>query len=331
MNGSIDGGGAAAGLPGDHFPHQPVLYHEVLEALAPVSGGIYLDGTLGAGGHAEGILLESLPQGRLLGLDLDPEALSIARRRLSRFQDRTVIRLSSYRQAPGILQEIGWGTVDGILLDLGISSMQVDRPERGFSFKDEGPLDMRFNQEIGTTAADLVNGLSEDELARIIWEFGEERYSRRIARAIVEARPIQTTRVLAELIEKTIPEFSSKIHPATRTFQALRIATNAELEVLSSALPGLVNCLSPGGRIAVISFHSLEDRIVKNFFKEESKDCICPPEQPVCTCNHVASLKVLTRKPVRPTEREINNNPRASSARLRVAERLSGSKQEPGK
>jgi len=323
MNDSIDGGGAAAGLAGEHFPHQPVLYQEVLEALAPLSGGYYLDGTLGAGGHAEGILLGSAPQGRLLGLDLDPSALSIARKRLSRFSDRAIIHLSSYQQAPDILQEISWGSVDGILLDLGISSMQIDRPERGFSFRDEGPLDMRFNQEAGSTAADLVNRLSEEELARIIWKFGEERYSRRIARAIVKSRPIQTTRALAQLIEKAVPGHSSKIHPATRTFQALRIATNAELEVLALSLPGLVNCLSPGGRIAVISFHSLEDRIVKNFFRQESRDCICPPEQPVCTCNHVASLKILTGKPVRPTEREITENPRSSSARLRVAEKRS--------
>jgi 16S rRNA (cytosine1402-N4)-methyltransferase len=326
MNDSIDGGEAAAGLPGDHFPHQPVLYHEVLEALAPVSGRSYLDGTLGAGGHAEGILLDSAPRGRLLGLDLDPEALAIARQRLAGFADRTIVRLASCQQAPDILQEIGWGSVDGIILDLGISSMQLDRPERGFSFRDEGPLDMRFNQEAGKTAADLVNKLSEEELARIIWKYGEERYSRRIARAIVEARPIQTTKALAELVQKTIPGYSSKIHPATRTFQALRIATNAELEVLSSALPGLVHCLSPGGRIAVISFHSLEDRIVKNFFKEESKDCICPPEQPICTCNHVASLNILTGKPVRPKAQEIKSNPRSSSAKLRVAERLSEKK-----
>lgn len=331
MNDSIDGGETAASAAGEPIPHRPVLYQEVLDALAPKSGGNYLDGTLGAGGHAEGILSISSPQGRLLGLDLDPEALAIARQRLFSFQDRVVIHPSSYQQAPDILQEIGWQAVDGILLDLGVSSMQVDRPERGFSFKGEGPLDMRFNQTIGTTAADLVNKLSEEELANIIWQYGEERYSRRIARAIVKTRPIHTTEALAALITKAVPQYSSHIHPATRTFQALRIATNKELETLSAALPLLIDCLTPGGRIAVISFHSLEDRIIKNFFKRESKDCICPPEQPVCTCGHSASLKILTKKPVRPTEKEIKDNPRASSAKLRVAERISKIERPAGK
>ena len=326
MNDSIDGGEPIAGLSGERFPHQPVLYQEVLDALAPMSGGVYLDGTIGAGGHAEGLLKASAPQGRLLGLDLDPEALTIARQRLSNFQERAVIRLSSYQKAPEILREIGWQAVNGILLDLGISSMQIDRPERGFSFREDGPLDMRFNQKDGLTAADLVNRLSEEELADIIWKFGEDRYSRRIARTIIQTRPIQTTSKLAEVIKNAVPRSTSHIHPATRTFQALRIATNKELETLSSALSGLIGCLSPGGRIAVISFHSLEDRIIKNFFRRESKDCICPPGQPVCTCEHIASLKILTKKPVRPTEQETQSNPRASSAKLRVAEKLSNPK-----
>ncbi len=322
MNGTIDGGDSVAGTASGHFPHQPVLYQEVLDALVPKSGENYLDGTLGAGGHAEGILISSAPRGRLLGLDLDPEALAIARHRLFNFQDRTIIRLSSFLQAPDILLEIGWQSVDGIILDLGVSSMQVDRSDRGFSFMDDGPLDMRFNQQVGASAADLVNTLSEEELAEVIWKYGEERYSRRIARTIVEKRPIHTTRALAQLIEEAIPKYYGYIHPATRTFQALRIATNQELETLSSALPGMVKCLKPGGRIAVISFHSLEDRITKRFFRRESKDCICPPEQPVCTCGHIASLKILTKKPVRPTEKEIKENPRSSSSRMRVAEKL---------
>ena len=291
--------------------------------LAPESGEVYLDGTLGAGGHAEGILKASAPRGRLLGLDLDPEALAIARQRLLDFQERSIIKQASYLSAADILAEIGWEKVNGIVLDLGVSSMQIDRPGRGFSFLGEGPLDMRFNQDSGRNAADLVNNLGEEELANLIYQYGEERFSRRIARAIVASRPIHTTQDLAALIKKAVPGYESHIHPATRTFQALRIATNKELETLSEALPRLADCLAPAGRIAIISFHSLEDRIVKRFFKLESQDCICPPEQPVCTCGHTASLKVLTKKPVRATEQEIQQNPRSRSAKLRVAEKLS--------
>ena len=323
MNTSEHGGGTVTSHSGDQFPHQPVLYQEVLDALAPRSGSSYLDGTVGAGGHAEGILLASAPQGRLLGLDLDPEALAISRQRLFAFQARVAIRQASYRDAATVLREIGWGPVDGILLDLGVSSMQVDRPERGFSFRESGPLDMRFNPAGGATAADLVNLLDEKSLADLIYEFGEERYSRRIARAIVAARPFQTTGKLAEVIEKAVPGgYDPHIHPATRTFQALRIATNQELETISEALPALTNSLAPGGRIAIISFHSLEDRLVKQFFRQESRDCICPPEQPVCTCEHTATLKVLTRKPIVASEQEINGNPRSRSAKLRVAEKI---------
>ena len=321
MNDAIHGEGTNTGSASGHFPHQPVLYHEVLDALAPRPGKEYLDGTLGAAGHAEGILKASAPDGRLLGLDLDLEALTIAHQRLIAYEDRTIIRQASYHQAPLILRDIGWGKLAGILLDLGVSSMQIDRPERGFSFMEAGPLDMRFNQEKGPTAADLVNNLSEEALAEIIWEFGDERYSRRIARAIVAARPITTTQDLASVIKAAVPGYTSRIDPATRTFQALRIATNQELETLSASLPKLVDCLEPGGRIAVISFHSLEDRIVKVFFKKESKDCICPPEQPVCTCGHKASLKILTKKPIRASEEEVKSNPRSRSARLRIAEK----------
>ena len=322
MNGSNTGGGSIIGGPGDRVPHQPVLYHQVLEALAPVSGSDYLDGTLGAGGHAEGILQASAPQGRLLGLDLDPEALAIARQRLLIFGHRVILQQASYLLTPQILQDIGWLHVQGILLDLGVSSMQIDRPGRGFSFIQDGPLDMRFDQGSGLTATDLINSLSEEDLANILHDFGEERFANRIAKAIVTARPIETTSALAALIQKSVPFYAQGIHPATRTFQALRIATNQELETLALALPALVQCLAPGGRIAVISFHSLEDRIVKQFFKKESSDCICPPEQPVCTCNHTASIKVLTKKPIRPDEQEIQDNPRARSARLRVAEKI---------
>jgi 16S rRNA (cytosine1402-N4)-methyltransferase len=323
VNASEHGGGAIASNPGDHFPHQPVLYQEVLDALAPRSGKSYLDGTVGAGGHAEGILLASAPQGRLLGLDLDPKALAISRQRLLPFQGRAILRQASYRDAATVLREIGWGSVDGILLDLGVSSMQVDQAERGFSFRESGPLDMRFNPNGETTAADLVNLLDEKSLADLIYEFGEERYSRRIARAIVAARPFQTTGKLAETIQKAVPRgYDPHIHPATRTFQALRIGTNREMETISQALPALTGCLASGGKIAIISFHSLEDRLVKHFFRQESKDCICPPNQPVCTCDHVASLKVLTRKPLTASEQEIIRNPRSRSAKLRIAEKI---------
>jgi 16S rRNA (cytosine1402-N4)-methyltransferase len=322
MKGKNHGEGAVAGSPGDHFPHQPVLYHEVLDALAPKPGKDYLDGTLGAAGHAEGILKASAPNGRLLGLDLDLEALAIARQRLFDFSDRTVIRQASYHQASEILNEIGWQKVDGILLDLGVSSMQIDRPSRGFSFMEEGPLDMRFDQSGGASAADLVNNLNEAALADIIWKFGDERYARRIARAIVASRPITTTQDLVAVVQGAVPGYSSQIHPATRTFQALRIATNRELEILSTSLPRLLDCLEIGGRIAIISFHSLEDRIVKRYFKKESRDCICPPKQPVCTCGHAASLRMITKKPIWASDEEINNNPRSRSARLRIAEKI---------
>jgi 16S rRNA (cytosine1402-N4)-methyltransferase len=323
MNDTNHGEGAVAGSPGDQFPHQPVLYHEVLDALAPEPGKNYLDGTLGAAGHAEGILNATTPDGSLLGLDLDPEALAIARHRLLAFGDRAIIRQASYEIAPEILAEIGWHKVNGILLDLGVSSMQIDRPSRGFSFMEEGPLDMRFDQEAGKTAADLVNTLSEEALANIIWKFGDERYSRRIARALVSERPIHTTQDLVAIVQKAVPGYSSQIHPATRTFQALRIATNRELETLANALPGLIICLEPGARIAVISFHSLEDRIVKQTFKKESRDCICPPEQPVCTCGHQASLNILTKKPITASKKEVQENPRSRSAKLRIAEKKS--------
>ncbi len=219
------------------------------------------------------------------------------------------------------LREIGWNGVDGILLDLGLSSMQLDTPERGFSFQQDAPLDMRFDPASPTTAADLVNNLPQDELADLIYRNGEERASRRIARAIVKARPLQTTRQLAAVIETVLPR-KGRIHPATQTFQALRIAVNQELERVENVLPQAVAALKSGGRLAIISFHSLEDRIVKEYFRRESRDCICPPRQPVCTCGHKATLKEITRKPITPGEAEIAANPRARSAKLRIAEKL---------
>lgn len=307
--------------PAESLPHQSVLYQPIIHALHPQSPGFYVDGTLGAGGHARGILEASSPAGKLLGLDLDPRALEIARQHLQAFGSRAIIRQASYTTLQDQLWELGWTAVQGIVLDLGVSSMQLDQAERGFSFQKDGPLDMRFSPQQTTTAAYLVNHLPEDELAEIIWRFGEEQQSRRIARAIVLARPLQTTLQLAEVIRKAIGG-RGRLHPATLTFQALRIAVNAELQSIAQVLPQAVDALAQGGRLAVISFHSLEDRLVKQFFRRESRDCICPPQQPVCTCDHRARIIEIVRHPITAAEEEIQQNPRARSARLRVIEKV---------
>jgi 16S rRNA (cytosine1402-N4)-methyltransferase len=281
-----------------------------------------VDGTLGAGGHARGILEESRPDGLLLGMDVDPEALAIARIYLQPFLDRAILVRASFADLGEQLDLVGWESVSAILLDLGLSSMQLGSAERGFSFQIDAPLDMRFDPRSPTTADDLVNRLPERELADMIFKYGEERRSRQIARAIVQARPIHTTGRLAEVVASAAPRTTPGIHPATRTFQSLRIAVNRELEAIEAVLPQAVARLAPGGRLAVISFHSLEDRIVKGFFRQESTDCICPPRQPVCTCGHLATIAEVTRHPVRPTQAEIRSNPRSRSAKLRVAEKL---------
>lgn len=304
------------------LPHQSVLYHEIINNLTPKPDGRYIDATLGAGGHAWGILDASKPGGKLLGLDVDPQALAIASQRLSDFSDRIFIRKNSYLSMQEETQQLGWDHVDGIVMDLGVSSMQLDTPERGFSFRSDGPLDMRFGDNTTISAAELINTASEAELAEIIWRYGEERFSRKIAKAIFHQRPLHTTRELAELIEKNVPAQRAGPHPATRTFQAIRIAVNEELKAVESCIPIAISLLNPGGRLAIITFHSLEDRIVKHQYRFESMDCICPPQQPVCTCNHKARIKVITKKPVEPSEDEIKINPRARSAKLRIAERL---------
>jgi 16S rRNA (cytosine1402-N4)-methyltransferase len=302
--------------------HVSVLYNEVLYALQPKPGGTYVDCTLGAGGHAYGILEASSPDGKLLGLDLDPHALEIAEGRLSRFGERVNLVQASFVTLVRQLAALGWKTVNGVLLDLGVSSMQLDIPERGFSFRSDAPLDMRFDPQGNTTAADLVNTLSEADLAEMIYRFGEEQGSRRVARAIVAARPIHTTGQLAAVVAKATRGGKSGIHPATRTFQALRIAVNRELDVIEQVLPEAISVLEPGGRLAVISFHSLEDRIVKQFFRNASRDCLCPPKQPICTCGHTAQVKEITRKPIVPSQSESQQNPRARSSKLRVVEKL---------
>jgi 16S rRNA (cytosine1402-N4)-methyltransferase len=303
--------------------HQAVLLQEVIEALQPHPGGIYLDATVGAGGHATALLQASTPDGQLFGLDQDKSALEIAERQLAQFGHRVHLFHANFDRLAQAAETHQIPKADGILLDLGVSSMQLDQPERGFSFQADGPLDMRMDATTGPTAADLVNRLPEDELANLIYRYGEERQSRRIARAIVKARPIERTIELARIVAKASGSGQSsraKIHPATRTFQALRIATNDELGALERALPQALESLKPGGRLAVISFHSLEDRIVKNYFKQESQDCICPPEQPVCTCRHKAIIDIITKRPITASLDEIDANPRARSAKLRVVE-----------
>ncbi len=307
-------------LPGAAF-HQPVMVEEVVRALQVHDGGRYVDATVGTGGHAQAIL-EAAPRVRLLGLDVDPDALALARERLAPYGDRVVLRRASYTRLPTELARLGWEEVDGIVADLGVSSLQLDRPDRGFSFREAGPLDMRFDPEAPVTAAQLVNTLTEEALAEIFWKYGEERYARRIARAIVRARPLHTTRELADLVARVVPFQRPGFHPATRVFQALRIAVNRELENLERFLPLAIEALKPGGRLAVIAFHSLEDRIVKHVFKEEARGCVCPPSVPVCQCGRTPRVRIVKPFPMRPSEEEVRRNPRARSARLRVVERL---------
>jgi 16S rRNA (cytosine1402-N4)-methyltransferase len=302
--------------------HIPVLYQAVLDLLRPVSGGHYIDGTLGAGGHTRGILLDSSPDGLVAGFDRDPRALDLAKRNLAEFGDRVIYIKDSYKNFHSYLNNLNWHNVDGILLDLGISSMQLDIPERGFSFRYDGPLDMRFDPDQPLTAADLVNESTRDELIDILFTYGEEKLARKIADAIIANRPLVSTKDLAQTVQKVARNPKSKIHPATRTFQALRIAVNQELDALKAFLPEALESLNSGGRLAIIAFHSLEDRIVKQFFRLESRDCICPPDVPICVCGHKARIKELTRRPIQPEEAEIDRNPRARSAKMRVAEKI---------
>ena len=306
--------------------HVPVLLTEVLAALAPRDGGRYLDATFGGGGHASAILEASSPDGRLLGLDRDPAAIERGRARLSAFGERHRLVRTAFDRLDEAARAAGFEAFDGILFDLGFSSDQLDDPARGLSFRGDGPLDMRLDPDQPETASDLVNRLEVDALANLIYRFGEEPASRRIARAIVDARPVEGTAQLAELIARAAgsrPQRGRRhIHPATRTFQALRIAVNDELGLLERGLDKALALLAPGGRIAVISFHSLEDRIVKRRFQDGARACICPPELPICACSGRARLRLLGRKPTEPGDVELGMNPRARSARLRAAERL---------
>jgi 16S rRNA (cytosine1402-N4)-methyltransferase len=302
--------------------HKPVLLNEVVEALRPQPGKRYVDCTLGTGGHAEAILTKILPGGQLLGMDADPKAIEIAKDRLFDYAENTILVNDNFLSLETICRENRFLPVQGILFDLGLSSAQLDDSERGFSFQQYGPLDMRFDPTQQFTAADMVNTFPEERLSEMIKTYGEERYSKRIARHIVNSRPVNNTLQLVAAIEKATGGYRSKIHPATRTFMALRIFVNHELENLSAALKQTINCLDRGGRLVVISYHSLEDRIVKQFMLTESKGCLCPPTIPVCQCGHEASLKIITRKIITPSVFEIKSNPRSRSAKLRVAERL---------
>jgi len=301
--------------------HIPVMVHEALAALAVQPGGRYIDCTLGAGGHTAAILKKSSPGGQVLGLDADPEALERARARLGDYKDSILLVNENFVNLQSTCIKYDFFPVHGILFDLGLSSIQLAEGGRGFSFQQDAPLDMRYNPADRVTAADVVNTYSEAELAHIIKLYGEENFSRRIAHYIINARPLQTTRQLAELIEHAIGR-RGKIHPATRTFQALRIEVNHELENLESALKQAIDLLGFEGRLVVISYHSLEDRIVKNVMRRESKNCICPPGTMICMCGHQATLRLIKKKVVIPTETEIKQNPRSRSAKLRVAERI---------
>ncbi|HEX6046598.1 MAG TPA: 16S rRNA (cytosine(1402)-N(4))-methyltransferase RsmH [Pyrinomonadaceae bacterium] len=316
----------AAPLGGMGAPHRPVLLKETLKYLVPERGGLFVDCTVGLGGHSEAIL-KSSPDTRILGLDLDPAALEYSRQRLAPFGDRFRAVHANFREIETVLREAGERDPNGVLVDLGVSSLQFDSAERGFSFRFDAPLDMRMDPHSGSTAADLLQQLPESEIARIIFEFGEERHSRRIARRIVErreqGRPVTTTAELAELVRAAVGGGrKQQIHPATRTFQALRIAVNNELEGLGEFVETAIDLLAPDGRFAGISFHSLEDRILKRELRRLSGHCECPPRLPVCSCGAREVVEVLTRRPVAPSDREIEENPRARSAKLRACRKL---------
>jgi len=302
--------------------HIPVLAEEAIRALDVQPGGRYIDCTLGGGRHAAAILESSSPGGQLLGIDADPEAIKIARARLEAYSGSTRLINENFVHLQAICYKYDFVPVHGILFDLGLSSLQLNGSGRGFSFQHQAPLDMRLNPNQELTAADIVNTYSETDLAYLIKTYGEERYSRHIARRIVQERPVKTTLQLAGMIERVIGSRRTRIHPATKTFQALRIAVNQELEYLESALKQAVNLLGFEGRLVVISYHSLEDRIVKRFMQREAKDCICPPGTPTCVCGHTASLRLVNKRVITPSLVEIEINPRSRSARLRAAERV---------
>ncbi len=310
--------------------HIPVLYEATLEKLVTNKEGVYLDCTLGGGGHSEGILKTLGDGGKLISIDQDQQAIDFAKKRLEKYGSKWEVYKDNFENLDTVLYLAGYDKIDGILMDIGVSSTQLDDPERGFSFRYDTKLDMRMNKTAKISAYEVVNEYEEGELAKIIYEYGEEKASRRIARLIVEAReekPIETTGELVDIIKMAVPfrrgtKGKKQKHPATQTFQAIRIEVNRELEVLKTAIDKAVECLKPGGRLGIITFHSLEDRIVKNKFRELATNCICPPELPICMCNNKAKVKLVTRKPIAPTEEELKFNIRARSSKLRVIEKL---------
>lgn len=281
--------------------HKPVLLKESISALQVRRGGRYIDCTVNGGGHAAVILEESAPGGQLLGIDADPEGIKVAKERFKSYGKDVILVNENFRYLENICARFGFRPVDGILFDLGMSSLQLEEPGRGFSFQQDSPLDMRFSPRQTLTAADIINTYPEHELARLLEKYGEERWSRQIARRIVERRPLKTTLELAGVVEQAVGRARGRIHPATKTFQALRIAVNQEMESLELALVQALKLLGIGGRIVVISFHSLEDRLVKELFRRESRGCLCAPEVPVCVCGHTPNLRILTKKAVRPS------------------------------
>ncbi|MGH2699195.1 MAG: 16S rRNA (cytosine(1402)-N(4))-methyltransferase RsmH [Actinomycetota bacterium] len=305
--------------------HDPVLAEEVAQALLPSleHGGVLVDATLGRAGHAHR-LLDAAEGFELVGLDRDPDALEAARADLAAYSGRIRLVRDDFKNLASVLERLGVAEVAGVLLDLGVSSPQLDEAQRGFSYRARGPLDMRMDPTTGATAYDVVNNYSSRDLAEVIRRYGEERFARRIAGAIERARPIEDTVTLAEIVKQAIPAATRRTggHPAKRTFQAIRIEVNKELDALETVLPGAVQVLRPGGRLAVLSYHSGEDRIVKRFFTAGARGCTCPPDFPVCVCGAEATLRLVTRKPVTAGRMELERNPRAASARLRVAEKL---------
>jgi 16S rRNA (cytosine1402-N4)-methyltransferase len=307
--------------------HVPVLLREAVDLLAPKDRGVYVDGTLGAGGHAVEILKRSAPDGILIGMDRDAAAVERCRTNLAAYGEaRVFLRQMNYRDLPAVLSELGYKAVDGVLLDLGVSWFHLKTPERGFSFMLDGPLDMRMDARSSQTAADLVNTLSREELVRILRGYGEESRAGAIARAIEKARalgPITSTVQLAKIVSSVYPPYPPRrSHPATLTFQAIRIAVNDEIGSLQEGLDHIIPCLKPGGRLVVITFHSLEDRIVKQTFARSAKGCICPPRLPICSCGKKPILKILTQRPITPGPEEVEKNPAARSAKLRAVEKL---------
>lgn len=300
--------------------HEPVMLEECISALQVQRGGRYIDCTVGGGGHAAAILEESSPGGRLIGIDADPHAIRVAKGKLKPYGKDAILVNENFKYLENICTRHGFSPVNGVLFDLGMSSLQLEEAGRGFSFRQDSPLDMRFSDRQDLTAADIVNTYPEVELAQLLHRYGEEQRNRQIARCIVQRRPLETTQELAQVVEQAVGGTRGRIHPATKTFQALRIAVNHELENLELALEQAVNLLGNGGRIVVISFHSLEDRLVKGFFRREAQWCICPPGMPACICGHTPRLKVLSKKVFRPSPVEVQTNPRSRSARMRVAE-----------